>query len=185
MTYYYKGKVTVFATKDELTKQIPSLNKKFLSYNEFAKANFQDLFNKEKIENAEIKKVYTLQSCIVLNDGNGKFRIKYLPALAQISSINSIVIDDFNTDGYPDALVAGNNYQINTQLGQLDASHGLILMNDKKGNLITDVERSKKFSVLGAIRDMNEIKIKDKLFLMIARNNDSLQIIDKSHFSYE
>ena len=77
-----------------------------------------------------------LQSCMVLNDGNGKFRIKYLPTLAQISSINTILIDDFNTDGYPDALVAGNNYQINTQLGQLDASHGLILMNDKNGNLI-------------------------------------------------
>jgi hypothetical protein len=185
MTYYYKGKVTVFATKDELMKQIPSLNKKFLSYNEFAKANFQDLFKKEKIENAEIKRVYTLHSCIVLNDGNGKFRIKYLPDLAQISSINTILIDDFNTDGYPDALVAGNNYQINTQLGQLDASHGLILMNDKKGNLIPDMERSKKYPFLGDIKDMKEIKIKDKLFVLIARNNDSLQIIDKSHFSYE
>ena len=185
MTYYDKGQVTVFATKDELMKQIPSLNKRFLSYNDFARADFQDLFEKEKIENAEIKKVYNLKSCIAINDGNGKFEIKNLPDLAQISSVNTIAIKDFDSDGYPDALIAGNNYQINTQLGQLDASHGLILMNDKKGNLIPDVQRSNKYPLFGAIRDIKEIKIKDKLFLMIARNNDSLQIIDKSCFSHE
>ena len=52
-TYFYKGTETVLATKDELVKQLPFLNKKFLSYHDFAKAGIIDLLSEEKLEKAD------------------------------------------------------------------------------------------------------------------------------------
>ena len=49
-TYFYKGTETALATKDELVKQLPFLNKKFLSYHDFAKAGITDLLSEEKLE---------------------------------------------------------------------------------------------------------------------------------------
>ncbi len=133
VTYYSQGKETVFSSKDELTKQLPMLNKIFLSYNEFAKTDFSGLFPKEKIENAYKKQVHELASCYFENNGNGKFISKRLPFLAQSSSIEVLYTDDFNNDGFKDILIAGNNYKISTQLGRLDAFHGILLLNDQKG----------------------------------------------------
>ena len=41
ITYYYQKQETPFASKDELVKQLPFLNKKFLSYKDFAEASFK------------------------------------------------------------------------------------------------------------------------------------------------
>ena len=39
VTYFYKGRETVISSKDELVKQLPGLNKSFLSYSDFARAS--------------------------------------------------------------------------------------------------------------------------------------------------
>jgi len=179
ITYFYNGKETIFATKDELTKQIPSLNKKYLSYSSFAKSTISDLFSKEKLEASALKNVYTLSSSLVKNNGSGQFEIIPLPLLAQISSVNAIQIDDFNSDGFQDILIAGNNYEINTQFSRLDASHGVVLINDKKGNLLEDLDLSRQVKITGATRDIQKIKIKDNWYYLIAKNNDSIQILQK------
>ncbi len=179
ITYFYKEKETVFATKDELTKQIPSLNKKYLSYDSFAKSTISDLFSKEKLKNAILKNVYYLSSCLLKNNGAGQFEIIPLPLLAQISTVNAIQIDDFNSDGFPDVLLVGNNYEINTQLSQLDASHGVILRNDKKGNFLADFQLTQQVQITGAARDIQKIKIKNNWYYLIAKNNDSIQILQK------
>ena len=43
ITHFYQKQETPFASKDELVKQIPFLNKKYLSYKDFANASFTDL----------------------------------------------------------------------------------------------------------------------------------------------
>jgi hypothetical protein len=179
ITYFYNGKETIFATKDELTKQIPSLNKKYLSYASFAKSTISDLFSKEKLESATLKNVYSLSSSLLKNNGDGQFEIIPLPLLAQISSVNTIQIDDFNSDGFQDVLLAGNNYEINTQFSRLDASHGVVLLNDKKGNLTADLKLSQQVQITGAARDIQKIKIKNNWYYLIAKNNDSIQILQK------
>ena len=50
VTHYQQHEETVFASKDELTKQIPSLNKNYLTYTDFAKASIQDLFPMNKLK---------------------------------------------------------------------------------------------------------------------------------------
>ncbi len=177
VTYFYKGKETPIATKDELAKQIPELNKKYLSYTAFAEANFQDYFSISKINTAEKKEVYTLSTMYYENKGALDFVAHTLPWEAQISSVHDILIDDINNDQFPDIILGGNTYEINTQLSRLDASYGLVLLNDKKGNFKSNKQSG--FSIRGAVRSIKKVKIKEVEYLLFGVNNDSLRVIKK------
>lgn len=168
ITYYYKGQETFLSSMDELAKQMPFIRKKYLSYHEFAKAPIDDVL---ALKNSGIKKeVKVLSSCYFENDGSLNFQIQPLPATTQESSVNGIAVDDFNNDGYLDLLMVGNNYEISTQLGRLDASHGVLLLNDQSGFFRESMDQS--FNVAGAARDIKKIKIGADTYFVISMNND-------------
>ena len=171
VTYYYQGVQTTIATKDELTKQLPQLNKKYLSYNAFAKAQFKDILPNEKLASAEIKEVTELASVYFENNGDTTYTPKTLPLEAQISSVHDILIDDVNNDGYKDVVLVGNEYEISTQIGRLDGSSGILLVNDKKG--FFDVSERVKFNILGASRSIQKMTISDTIYYVVGRNNDT------------
>jgi hypothetical protein len=171
LTYYDQGTETVFSSKDDLTKQIPSINKKFLSYTDFAKADFVELFDKELIKKATKKQVFELSSCYFENVGKGKFQKHKLPFLTQLSSVKTIYLHDFNQDGFTDVLLGGNDHDISTQLGRLDANHGLILFNDAKGSFFPDQRNVP--NIPGKARDIATITIKDQQYLIVTLNNAS------------
>ncbi|WP_343211293.1 VCBS repeat-containing protein [Aquimarina litoralis] len=177
VTYFYKGRETPIATKDELTKQIPMLNKKFLSYKAFAEANFTDYFSKEKIDQAEKKRVFTLKTTYFENKGNLSFEANELPWEAQISSIHDILIKDVNDDQYPDIILGGNSYEISTQLSRLDGSYGTILINTKKGSFESCKDSGLKIN--GAVRSIKSINVKGEDYIVFGINNDSIQLVKK------
>ena len=169
MTYFYKGTETVFSSKDELDRQMPFLKKKYQTYSDFAKADFSDIFPAEEMKKAEVKKVNELASCYFENTGNNSFKKHMLPFEAQVSKVFDIQKFDFNEDGFLDLFIIGNDYEISTQLGRLDASHGTILINDTKGAF-------KKFNkeipdVSGPARDMEKICIDGETHFIITFNN--------------
>ena len=168
-TYFYKGTETVLATKDELVKQLPYLNKKFLSYHAFAKASVPELFSAEKLKKAEKKQVYTLATTYFENLGNGAFKPRELPFMAQISSVKSMIANDFNADGLTDLFLLGNDSEISTQLGRLDASHGVMLINTRNG---FEYKNTPEINITGAVRSNSPIVIKNENYYSIGRNND-------------
>ncbi|MBT8303883.1 MAG: VCBS repeat-containing protein, partial [Bacteroidia bacterium] len=142
----------------------------FLSYQDFAKATLSELFPEEKIEKSFNRQVFELANCYFENNGDGSFERHELPLLSQISSINDIAIDDYNNDGFQDVFLVGNNYEISTQLGKLDASHGIILLNDREG--FFKVHVNPNFDVSGPARDIANVKVNDTEYYIIAINND-------------
>ena len=169
MTYFYKGTETVFSSKDELDRQMPFLKKKYQTYRDFAKAGFSDIFPSKKLETAEVKRVYELASCYFENTGNNTFIKHILPFEAQVSKVFDIQKFDFNEDGFLDVFIIGNDYEISTQLGRLDASHGTILINDTNG-------RFQQFNkeipdVSGPARDVEKICIDGETHFIITFNN--------------
>jgi hypothetical protein len=176
ITYFYQNKETVFANKDELVKQLPALNKKFLSYQAFAKANFKELFTAAQIERSTVKKIDILASVVIKNSGNLQFEIQPLPSIAQLSSAHAILVDDFDKDGKMDMFLGGNDYQVNTQLGQLDASQGLILTSDGEKGWVLNEVLTEQIATPGAIRDIDKMTVNGQNFLMISRNDDKLKV---------
>ena len=82
----------------------------------FAKAEIKDVFPKKLLSQAEKSELFQLSSCYAENMGNGKFKISELPAMSQWTTIQTMFVDDFNNDGFNDVLLAGNLYELNTQL---------------------------------------------------------------------
>lgn len=171
ITYFYQGKETPFASKDELAKQLPFLNKKYLSYKDFAKANFSELLPKNKIRAATKKQVFELASCYFENLGDNTFKKRELPMLTQLSSINDMEVTDFNNDGFLDVFLVGNNYEISTHLGKLDASHGAVLLNDKSG--FFTYQSNQKFDVPGPARHIQKVKVNNVNYYFVSINNGS------------
>jgi hypothetical protein len=167
---YYEGDIeTPFASKDELVKQMPFLNKEFLSYKRFAEASLDELFTSQKLNAADRKQLYELSSIYMENDGKGYFTIRKLPLIAQASVIRDIMVDDYNDDGFKDLFLVGNTHEISTQLGRMDALHGLILLNDKKGEFYW--AKDQYFDVQGPARSIQKINIDTRDYYIIGINN--------------
>ncbi|MEO9512504.1 MAG: VCBS repeat-containing protein [Flavobacteriaceae bacterium] len=176
VTYFYNEKETPFASKDELVKQMPFLNKKFLSYKSFAGASLENLFGLESLKNAKQKKVYELSSCYFENIGNNTFNKIQLPAMAQVSTINDMVVDDFDNDGDKDILAVGNNYEISTQLGRMDASHGILLRFGKNGfQWIQD----SGINIAGPARSIENIVIGNTEYFIVGINSSRPLFLEK------
>ena len=179
VTYHYQGMETPIATKDELVKQLPFINKKFLSYSAYAKAPLDEILPLKKIKNASQKQIVTLSSMYFENQNNDKFTATRLPFAAQLSAVMDIQIDDFNDDGYQDVLLVGNLYEISTQLGRLDGLDGLLLINDKKG-FFHESKKKHNFNINGPARSVSKLEIKGKTHYIVGLNNDRPVLLQKT-----
>lgn len=178
---YQKGNRYTVATLDELVSQMPDLNRKYPKYSDFAGKTIVGLFGQEKIGKSIVKKAVLFESCLFENNGEGTFSMKKLPVMAQSSPVNAILVGDFNSDGNPDLLLAGNNYQVRPSLGRQDASFGWFLAGNKSHEFKTLTPVQSGFEVHGASRKIVGIKISGKQHFVVGVNNSELQIFRVDH----
>jgi hypothetical protein len=166
-------------SRSQFSDQVPAIKKQFLHYKDYSTATFKEIFkNKARKDILELTCNET-RSCFFENTGNGKF-IKYpLNMEAQFAPVNSIICDDFDSDGYKDLLLAGNEYQAEVMNGRYDASYGCFLKgrSDKSFTSVPAVESG--FILNGDVKDMAIIRMRDgKKMILAAVNNDSLQVFN-------
>jgi len=119
--------------RDDLTKQLSSMKRRFPNYKSYAAASMNEILTPQQREGALRLKANMLQSCYLRNDGDGKFTMIPLPKEAQFSAINGMVVDDFDDDGNLDVLINANDYGTEVSTGRYDAMNGLLLRGDGKG----------------------------------------------------
>ena len=175
LTYYLGNKEIPFANKDELQKQIPSMKKKFLYAEDFAKASLNEIFGASKIKEAELLSADYFSNAILINNGKWNFTVKALPWEAQLTTLRDAVVVNANNDDKPDILLAGNFYACNIQLGKYDADYGTILINKGNGNFTSELLNG--LIIKGEVRHIRKIKAGEKEAFILARNNDSLKVI--------
>ncbi|WP_117880554.1 VCBS repeat-containing protein [Aureibaculum luteum] len=177
LSYYEHGIAFPVRGKSCSTQQIPSLKEKFPTYEEFGNSNLQNIYGSTLTDALNLK-AKTFASAIIENGGDGKFIIKPLPSLAQVSSINSILIDDYNLDGNKDMLISGNLYVSEIETPRNDAGTGLLLHGDGKGNFTSVSIQESGFYTPNDVKDMKMIEIGDKNIILAAKNNDYLQAVE-------
>jgi hypothetical protein len=177
LTHVVNGEEYPVNTRDEMTKQIPSLKKKYLSYQKFSEAKFSEFFPKNVIQESSVFEVNVFESVYIENKGDGSFEIKPLPNAAQLSTVNAFMVDDFNKDGNLDMIAGGNFYRSNIQMGRYDAGYGQVLLGDGKGNFKALPAVESGSSVPGETRKIWPVKIGDRVHYMIVRNNDSVKFL--------
>ncbi len=174
---YIQGVSYPIASRDELLDQINSLRKKYAKYAQYADVTIEDIFNEEELKQAKKLEVHTLHTSYMENLGHGKFKITALPQEAQFSMVFGLLSLDYNKDGHKDILISGNFHPNRVQYGRLDASIGLLLEGNGKGDFKPIEWQNSGFFASGDIRDMASLKDKNgNEYIVIGKNNDKVQI---------
>jgi enediyne biosynthesis protein E4 len=165
------GKDIPLFVRRDLTEQFPSLKKENLKNNDYANKSIQQLFGKEIIDRSTVEQFNYCSSIIAINDGTGRFTIRKLPPVIQLSSANAITVADINHDNRPDLVIGGNNFNFPPQFGRLDASFGDVLLNRGGGKFETMNAQESGLDLRGEVRDIKLIKGKRKKYIIIAIND--------------
>lgn len=173
------GKDIPVHLKSELAKQIPMIKKKNLSYVDYSKKSFQELFPQEVIDNSIQKIVNIQESAIAVNKGNGKFEIQVMPKEVQFSTVNVIYTVDFNKDGVLDIVLGGNQYEFKPQFGRLDSNYGSVLLGNKKGTYTWTSYNKSGFYLKGEVKHIQKIENKNNTITIIVVSNDNAPKIFK------
>ena len=176
ITCYNGDKAYPMVLRHDLVAELPYLKKKYLKYDSYKEQTIEDIFSKEQLGKAVKLEAKEMRSSVVLNNKNGTFTLKALPMEAQFSTVSGIAVSDYDGDGKEDILLGGNFYQSKPEAGIYDASYGLLLKGDGKGNFTTVPTNQSGFFIKGAVRDIITIKSKNKNLVIVARNNENLKI---------
>ena len=157
------------------SQQVPDLKDKFKKYDIFASLDVQEVYGEENIENALRLSVNTFESTVLINN-KSYYDYKALPNYAQFSSVNDIIIEDFDDDEINDILLVGNMYHAEIETTRNDSGNGLLLKGNGDGNF-KEIPISKSgFFTPGDSKKIISLKRnQDKLFI-VANNDDRLQI---------
>jgi hypothetical protein len=171
----YNGETQVPVRGRECTsQQCPMIAQKFPSFLSFAESDLKTILG-EDIETAIHQQAHLFSTVFLIND-NGKFTIKKLPLEAQLSTVNCIMVKDFDADGKKDILISGNKFDVEVETTPADASPGLFL----KGLGGLEFKAAKPlesgFFVPYNVKDMQPIKLKNGWGILVSANNDSLRV---------
>jgi hypothetical protein len=133
------------------SQQMPAIKNKFKDYNSFASADLKQIYTTKMLEESLSYEIESFESIYLEND-NGKFVSRPLPQLAQISSINQFVVEDFDSDGNLDVVLAGNLYNAEVETPRGDASFGLYLQGDGAGNFEVKTMMESGLKIVGDVR---------------------------------
>lgn len=175
--YFIQGKNYTMASRDELLDQIPSLKKKYIKYIDYADETPASIFGKEKIAAAQVLTCSEAESKILVQEDDLKFSEKSLPAEAQFSKIQSIIVDDFDLDGIKDIVMLGNFFSYRTQIGESDASLGLFLKGKGDGSFEPVSPSVSGLFSDGDIRSAVMVKTQHGRKLIVGKNDTATQII--------
>jgi len=178
LTFYKHGVSYPLAGRDELISLIPRLRTRYATYADFGAARVEDIFPAGELAQATVREARIFASSVALNNGNGTFTLRPLPAEAQFAPIRAVLVGDFDGDGRPDLLVGGNLYGVPPVLGRYDASYGLLLSGTGDGRFeAVDMERS-GLMIEGQVRHMAWLRRADgSRLIVVARNGDKLQVV--------
>lgn len=176
ITQYNGDESYPLVLRHDLVMQLPKLKKKYLKYHDFKEQTVDDIFTDEERKGTVVKEVYQLESSILLNQGDGRFEVKALPLEAQYAPAFGLLVEDVDRDGNLDVLVGGNQYRVKPEVGRYDANYGLWLKGNGDGTFQAVKSKASGMNLKGEVRDFEVIEINGKRHLLVAKNNDIMQV---------
>lgn len=174
--YYNYGKHYPLRGFSCSSQQIPNLKKDIKKYDIFASLEIEEIYGEQNLSNALHYEIDTFASTYIENLGNGKFKLSELPIESQFSSINDMIVRDFNSDGNLDIMMIGNLYVSEIETPRNDAGTGVVLLGNGENNFLTIHHSESGFFARGDAKKIKMLKSKKDELVLVANNNDSLQI---------
>jgi hypothetical protein len=92
--------------------------------------------------------------------------------------VYGVAVSDYEGDGKQDIMLGVNFYESKPEVGIYDASYGMLLKGDGKGNFTKVPEKQSGIVFDGAVRDIIMIQNKTNRKVIIARNNNFVKIFN-------
>jgi hypothetical protein len=151
----------------------------FPTYEEFGEATVSDIFTQKELDESLHLKSETFASCYFENDGKGNFKMRNFSNEAQLSSINGMIIDDFNKDGNLDILAAGNLFNMEIATPRNDGSIGVYMEGDGKGGFKIKRSGETGFFAPNDVKSLALVKLRNgEKLVLVGNNNEKLQIFN-------
>ena len=176
LSYYNEGEKFPVRGRSCSSQQIPAIKKKFKDYESFSNANLIDVYTEKDLSSSLHYQAQTFASSKLMNNG-GSFSLVKLPNQAQISSVNDMIVDDFDGDGIFDVVIAGNLYASEVETPRNDAGIGLFLKGESNGEFTAKTARQTGFYVPGDVKVLKRIRVAKEEFIIAGKNNDFLQFV--------
>ena len=157
------------------SQQCPMIAQKFPSYLSFAESDLTGILGEETMKTALHYQAHLFSTVIFVND-KGKFTVKKLPMEAQLSTVNGIIVKDFDGDGKKDILIGGNKFDVEVETTPADASPGVFLKGLGNLEFRSFKPLESGFFIPYNVKDIQSVKIKDNWGILVSSNNDSLRI---------
>lgn len=176
LSYFNDGEKFPVRGRECSAQQMPGIKKKFENYESFSQATLEDVYTDRYLDDALHYQVKSFASLYIENLG-GSFVTHKLPNEAQISSINQILVNDFDDDGHVDALIAGNLHSSEVETPRADAGIGLFLKGNSNGNFEPLAAKKSGFFAPGDVKDMATLSTPEGDYIVVARNDDFVQLV--------
>jgi len=159
---------------------MPFIKEKFPSYNDYGLADMSTVYGKESLEKSLHYAATTFATSYIENLGGMKFNIQQIDALAQFSSVNSILIDDFNKDGNLDVVLSGNLYQAEVETPRNDSGYGAFLEGNGKGGFKALFPNQSGLFVKGDVKNAAIINTPTNANkrIIFGKNDDEVQVVE-------
>ena len=178
LSYYQGDKQFPLRDRDSFIRQNPEIAHKFPLYEEFGEATVSDIYTRKALDESLHLQAETFASCYFENDGKGNFKMHNFPNEAQLSSINGMIIDDFNKDGNLDILAAGNLFNMEVVTPRNDGSIGVYMEGDGKGGFKILPAGETGFFAPNDVKSLALLKLKNgEKLVLVGNNNERLQIL--------
>jgi hypothetical protein len=180
LSYYEKGKVFPLRGRECSSNQMPFIKKKFPSYHDFGIADMPTVYGEENLENALKYSANTFATSYIENLGNLEFKTYELEGIAQFSSVNSIIVEDFNGDENLDVLLSGNLYQSEVETPRNDAGYGVLLEGNGKGQFTSRFPYESGLFVKGDVKNAIIVNTSsnDRKRIIFGKNDGFVQFVE-------
>ena len=176
LSYFNGGKKYPLRGRECSSQQMPGIKKKFEDYASFSTATLEDVYTEDYLESSLHYQVKSFAS-VYLENVNGQFVRHELPNLAQLSSINQILVDDYDGDSHLDMVIAGNLYGAEVETPRNDAGNGLFLKGDGNGHFEAVTATKSGLFAPGDVKDMHTIGIAGSGYILLGKNGDFIQFV--------
>jgi hypothetical protein len=164
-----------FAGLASLGREIYTLGLRFPTYASFAGVSVRQAFGPADLDRAIHYQTDTFASVYLHNEGNGTFRSRALPTLAQIAPLRGLIAHDVDGDKRLDLLAAGNLYDVEPNTPRADAGNGLWLKGDGQGGFSAVSPRESGFLAPLNVAGLALVRTSAGDVVLVANTADSLQ----------
>ena len=156
----------------DLLSRFPHLAERFPTYASYAGRQFSEVFLPEEREGGLDFTAFQLASCLIRNDGDGRYSLHPLPEEAQLAPVFGAAVVDANGDGMDDLILAGNFSGFKPEIGSLDAGRGLVLAAHGDGSFAALPPGESGLDLDGDVRDLQVLTLSGgRSALLVVRNN--------------